>query len=126
MVRRTRNAAEHLLTARQVARLLGVSASFLERDRWEGTRIPFIKVDEGAVRYALRVIADFLRAQTRRFAAEASGEPYPHQGRAFRAQSPLVVQFAAYFPYFPKTKDGFLYLFLSGFVIGFAVIFFAI
>ena len=46
-------------------------------------------------------------------------------GRAFRAQSPLVVQFAAYFPYFPKANDGFLYLFLSGFVIGFAVIFFA-
>jgi len=71
MVRRTRNAAEHLLTTRQVARLLGVSASFLERDRWEGTRIPFIKVGEGAVRYHPRVIAEFLRAQTRR----ASGAP---------------------------------------------------
>lgn len=40
-----------LLTTKQAAQLLGVSMAFLERDRWAGARIPFIKVGSRAVRY---------------------------------------------------------------------------
>jgi hypothetical protein len=33
-----------LLTTKETAELLGVSMAFLERDRWAGARIPFVKV----------------------------------------------------------------------------------
>ena len=33
-----------LLTTQQAAEFLGVSVAFLERDRWAGARVPFIKV----------------------------------------------------------------------------------
>lgn len=40
-----------LLTTKQAAELLCVSQAFLERDRWAGARIPFIRVGSRAVRY---------------------------------------------------------------------------
>lgn len=40
-----------LLTTKQAATILGVSVAFLERDRWAGARVPFIKVGSRAVRY---------------------------------------------------------------------------
>lgn len=40
-----------LLTTKQAAQLLGVSMAFLERDRWAGARIPFVKIGSRAVRY---------------------------------------------------------------------------
>lgn len=40
-----------LLTTQQAASFLSVSMAFLERDRWAGARIPFIKVGSRAVRY---------------------------------------------------------------------------
>lgn len=40
-----------LLTTKQAAEILGVSVAFLERDRWAGARVPFIKVGSRAVRY---------------------------------------------------------------------------
>jgi excisionase family DNA binding protein len=40
-----------LLTTKQAAALLSVSIAFLERDRWAGARIPFIKIGSRAVRY---------------------------------------------------------------------------
>lgn len=42
---------DQLLTTKQAATLLGVSFAFLERDRWAGARVPFIKVGSRAVRY---------------------------------------------------------------------------
>ncbi len=44
---------DHLLTTRQAAPVLGVSVAFLERDRWAGARVPFIKIGARAVRYRL-------------------------------------------------------------------------
>ena len=44
---------QQLLTTKEAARYLGVSKAFLERDRWAGARIPFIKVGNRAVRYRL-------------------------------------------------------------------------
>lgn len=42
---------EHLLTTVDAADFLCVSVAFLERDRWAGARIPYIKVGSRAVRY---------------------------------------------------------------------------
>jgi hypothetical protein len=41
---------EKLLTTKEVAGLLGVSMAFLERDRWAGTRIPFVRIGSRSVR----------------------------------------------------------------------------
>lgn len=40
-----------LLNTKQAAEYLGVSAAFLERDRWAGARVPFVKIGSRAVRY---------------------------------------------------------------------------
>ena len=42
-----------LLSTPQAAKLLNVSIAFLERDRWAGARIPFVKIGSRAVRYRL-------------------------------------------------------------------------
>ena len=56
-----------LLTTPEAARVLGVSNAFLERDRWAGARIPFIKIGR-AVRYRQSdldaYIADHVRSST--------------------------------------------------------------
>lgn len=44
---------QYLLTTKEAARHLGVSKAFLERDRWAGARIPFIKVGSRTVRYRI-------------------------------------------------------------------------
>lgn len=55
-----------LLTTKEAARYLGVSAAFLERDRWAGARIPFIRVGSRAVRYQLSTLEDYVQAQVKR------------------------------------------------------------
>lgn len=42
-----------LLHTKDAAKFLNVSVAFLERDRWSGARIPFVKVGARAVRYRL-------------------------------------------------------------------------
>jgi hypothetical protein len=42
-----------LLHTKDAAKFLNVSVAFLERDRWAGARIPFVKVGSRAVRYRL-------------------------------------------------------------------------
>jgi len=60
-----------LLTTKDAAKLLGVSKAFLERDRWDGVRIPFIRVGSRAVRYRPQDLETYLenrvckRASTR-------------------------------------------------------------
>ncbi len=56
---------EKLLTTAETAELLGISKAFLERDRWAGARIPFIKVGARAVRYRLADVEDYLVRQLR-------------------------------------------------------------
>ena len=55
-----------LLTTPQAAKYLSVSKAFLERDRWAGARIPFIKVGSRAVRYRLADLEAFIEGQTRK------------------------------------------------------------
>lgn len=67
-----------LYTTKEAARYLGVSTSFLERDRWAGARIPFIKVGSRAVRYEITTLDGYIEAQRRRStssAAAAGGRP---------------------------------------------------
>lgn len=54
-----------LLNTQQAAQFLGVSKAFLERDRWAGARIPFIKVGSRAVRYRQTDLDTFIQSRTR-------------------------------------------------------------
>ena len=54
-----------LLTTKEAANYLCVSKAFLERDRWAGARIPFIKVGSRAVRYRQSDLDSFLDKQVR-------------------------------------------------------------
>jgi len=61
-----------LYTTEQAANFLGVSKAFLERDRWAGARIPFIKIGTRAVRYSLDDLETYLVKQ-RRFSTSDCG-----------------------------------------------------
>lgn len=63
-----------LLTTKEAARYLGVSKAFLERDRWAGARIPFIKVGSRAVRYRQADLDGYLDTRVRRSTSEV-GKP---------------------------------------------------
>lgn len=54
-----------LLNTQEAASLLGVSKAFLERDRWAGARIPFIKVGSRAVRYRHTDLESYIQSHTR-------------------------------------------------------------
>lgn len=52
-----------LLHTKDAAKFLNVSVAFLERDRWAGARIPFIKVGSRAVRYRLDDLQAYINNQ---------------------------------------------------------------
>ena len=54
-----------LLTTQQAAKQLCVSTAFLERDRWAGAQIPFIKVGSRAVRYRQSDLEEYIEQQVR-------------------------------------------------------------
>jgi excisionase family DNA binding protein len=54
-----------LLTTKEAARYLGVSEAFLERDRWAGARIPFVKIGSRAVRYQHAELDAYIQQQRR-------------------------------------------------------------
>lgn len=54
-----------LLNTTEAARFLGVSKAFLERDRWAGARIPFIKVGARAVRYRQEDLDGYIQGRVR-------------------------------------------------------------
>lgn len=54
-----------LLNTKQASEILGVSMAFLERDRWAGARIPFIKLGSRAVRYRIEDIENYLESMVR-------------------------------------------------------------
>lgn len=53
----------NLLTTAAAAKFLCVSIAFLERDRWAGPLIPFIKVGSRAVRYRLTDLEQYVEAR---------------------------------------------------------------
>ena len=51
-----------LLDTKQAAALIGMSVAFLERDRWAGARIPFLKIGVRAVRYRESDLMDYINS----------------------------------------------------------------
>ena len=54
-----------LLNTKQAADYLCVSVAFLERDRWAGARVPYIKIGSRAVRYRLSDLLSFIESRKR-------------------------------------------------------------
>jgi len=54
-----------LLTTKQAADHLNVSAAFLERDRWAGAQIPFVKVGSRAERYRQADLEQYIEQNVR-------------------------------------------------------------
>lgn len=59
-----------LLNTKKAANYLGVSAAFLERDRWAGARIPFIKLGSRSIRYRQSDLDAFIERQVRHSTSE--------------------------------------------------------
>ena len=57
---------EQLLNTKQAAEILGISAAFLERDRWAGARVKFIKIGSRTVRYRLSDLENYVESQVRK------------------------------------------------------------
>ena len=53
---------KQLLTTQEAATYLGVSKAFLERDRWAGARIPYVKLGARMVRYELSALEDYINS----------------------------------------------------------------
>lgn len=53
-----------LLTTKQAADYLSVSTSFLEKDRWRGARIPFIRIASRSIRYKFEDLDNYINEQT--------------------------------------------------------------
>lgn len=58
--------AKQILTTQEAADYLGVSKAFLERDRWAGARISFIKIGSRTVRYLQTDLDEYIASRTRR------------------------------------------------------------
>ncbi len=59
-----------LLTTKQAAEYLGVSASFLEKDRWRGSRIPYIRISARSIRYRQADLDTYVQGQLMRSTSE--------------------------------------------------------
>lgn len=55
-----------LLNTTQAAEYLGLSKAFLERDRWAGAKVPFIKIGSRAVRYRLHDLNHYIQSRLRK------------------------------------------------------------
>lgn len=55
----------NLLTTKQAAETLGVSIAYLERDRWAGAKVPFVKLGHRSVRYRQEDIDRFIESRIR-------------------------------------------------------------
>ena len=55
-----------LIDTREAAKILGVSPAFLERDRWRGATIPFVRIGngKGAVLYSVETLQSYIEART--------------------------------------------------------------
>ena len=65
--------SQQLLNTASAANFLGVSKAFLERDRWAGARIPFIRVGARAVRYRQADLDAYIEAQVRHSTSDHRG-----------------------------------------------------
>jgi hypothetical protein len=75
-----------LLTTKQAAEYLCVSMAFLERDRWAGEKVPFVRVGSRAVRYLRTDLEDF--AASRRVLSEKNVQGNQDPTSAISGHSP--------------------------------------
>ena len=54
-----------LLNTVEAAKYLNVSKAFLDRDRWAGARVPFIKIGSHLVRYRQSDLDKYIENQTK-------------------------------------------------------------
>ena len=59
-----------LLSTKQAARYLSVSSSFLEKDRWRGSRIPFVRIGVRAIKYRLVDLDAYVESQLKNSTSE--------------------------------------------------------
>lgn len=76
--------SERLLTTKEAAQFLRVSEAFLERDRWAGARIPFIRVGARAVRYERSTLEAYIETRRR---SSTSEDDKPPDHRRIRASA---------------------------------------
>jgi len=55
--------SQTLLNTAQAAQYLCVSQAFLERDRWAGASVPYIKIGARAVRYRISDLDSYIEAR---------------------------------------------------------------
>ena len=57
---------KNMVGTKEAAEFLGVSPAFLERDRWSGPTIPFVRLGngKGAVRYLVVTLQSHIKART--------------------------------------------------------------
>jgi hypothetical protein len=55
----------NLLNTNEAANYLGLSKAFLERDRWAGAKVPFIKIGNRAVRYRIQDLDVYIQSRIR-------------------------------------------------------------
>lgn len=55
-----------LLTTKEAAKYLGMSEAFLERDRWGGAKIPFVRIGSRAVRYEFSTLENHVKSNIRK------------------------------------------------------------
>ena len=60
-----------LLNTREAARYLGLSKAFLERDRWAGAKVPFIKISTRAVRYRVEDLDNYIESRVRKSTSDS-------------------------------------------------------
>lgn len=53
-----------LLNTTEAAEFLGVSKAFLERDRWAGPTIPFVRIGSRTVRYKVSDLESYIAARS--------------------------------------------------------------
>ena len=53
----------NLLTTKQAANILSVSSAFLERDRWAGAKVPFVRVGSRSIRYRHEDLNNFINSR---------------------------------------------------------------
>lgn len=68
-----------LLTTQEAANQLGVSKAYLERDRWAGAKIPFIRLGHRSIRYREEDIQSFIASREH---SSTSSYQTPHAMRA--------------------------------------------
>ncbi len=61
-----------LLNTKQAAQYLSVSAAFLERDRWAGARIQFVKLGSRSIRYRQQDLDNYIEQQIRHSTSEGA------------------------------------------------------